>query len=237
MRYASLTLVVVACCGAADEQFSVVSIRPNDPNAMVTLRRMDPTTFDSTHTLKVLIGLAYGLQNYQIIGGPSWLSTQPYHVIAKTDSPASNDQMRRMLAAALRDRFQLQVHNRSELMSVYTLSVSRKGSKLQASKPETPRDGRGAVYKTETGMETHGSSMGLLTTFLTLELHRPVLNKTGLTGIYDIQLKYDEATPTEEQGTLGSIFTAMRQVGLSLKAEKSQVPVLVIDKVEPPSAN
>jgi uncharacterized protein (TIGR03435 family) len=222
---------------ADDDRFAVVSIRPSDPHGVVTPRRMGLTTFDTTDTLRTLISLAYGLEPYQVIGGPTWITTKLYHVVGKTETPVSSDQMRPMIALMLAERFQLRSHSGSQLMSVYTLTAGPKASTLANAKPDTPKDGPGAIVKNEKGMVTHGSSMRLFVRSLSVQLQRPVIDKTGLEGFYDIRLTFDETAPNEPQGEYGSIFAALGGVGLKLQSQRLPVQVLVVDAVDYPSEN
>ncbi len=139
-----------------------------------------------------------------------------------------------MLAHLLKSRFQLQWHQESQNMPALVLTVARNGPKLTPSKEGTPRDGRGAIQKDLIGVFVHGASMSLFTRYLTGDLGQPVLNKTGLDGIYDFRLKYDSSDATAQ---FGSIFTALSEVGLKLESRKEAVPVIVIDRAEHPSEN
>jgi uncharacterized protein (TIGR03435 family) len=84
---------------AAEVEFAAASIRPSDPNGPATHPRMGPIVFFRRSTLREMISLAYGLEKFQIIGGPQWLNEQMYDVEAKTESPASNPEILQMLRA------------------------------------------------------------------------------------------------------------------------------------------
>jgi len=224
---------------AAEQGFEVASIRPSDSEAPGHPIQMGPTIFDTRHaTLKDLIRVAYKVQGYQITGGPEWIDSVRYDVRAKAESPASPDQIRGMLALLLRERFRLRVHNASESMAVYALTVSRKGSKLQTPKEGTPRDGPGAIQTDASGVIARGSTMGLFAGFLSRELDRPVLDGTGFTGSYNFRLRYDESNaPDSSTDLFGIISSALSDVGLRLESRKADVPVLMVDSAEHPSPN
>jgi uncharacterized protein (TIGR03435 family) len=75
-------------------------------------------------------------------------------------------------------------------------------------------------------------------------LGRPVIDKTGLTGKYSFELKWDASPPSAAESSVasdpdgGSIFTALQeQLGLRLESQKGPVRVLVVDRAERPSEN
>jgi uncharacterized protein (TIGR03435 family) len=143
-----------------------------------------------------------------------------------------------MLAALLRKRFQLKVHNDSRNMSVYALTVAAKGLKLKEAERDTPRDGRGAIQVGSSDVIGRGVTMGLLARYLTIELGRPVLDGTGLDGHYDFVVVFGETKPPDASvESFGSLSYAIKDLGLKLESKKASVPVLIVDSAEPPSAN
>jgi uncharacterized protein (TIGR03435 family) len=123
-------------------------------------------------------------------------------------------------------------------MAAYVLTVAPGGANLKAAKEGSPRDGRGAIQRTKTSVITRGSTMGLLARWLTLEVSRPVLDRTGLDGAYDIDLKYDAIDVGDSSSPrYGSVFSALNGVGLRLRSERAPVPVLVVDGAQEPSPN
>jgi uncharacterized protein (TIGR03435 family) len=160
--------------------------------------------------LPLLIQLAYGIHNDQIIGAPGWFTSENYDIQAKMEGSVADalqklnpEQLKlarqQMLQALLADRFKLAVHHETKDLPVYSLVIAKGGFKLQESKPdETDPQGR-------TGMHISGSSgamrgqlvsMASLAQFLYGRLGRTVLDKTGLTGKYDFMLKW---TPDQNQ--------------------------------------
>jgi uncharacterized protein (TIGR03435 family) len=219
--------------------------------------------------LKMLIGFAYNVRDFQILGGPSWINTDRFDINAKADShdeidsatdPAKLTDEQRMTALErererlrnlLEDRFQLKTRRETKEQQVYALVLAKGGPKIQESK-----EGMGAMTRMGRGMLTaQGVTPAMLASTLSQPLGRPVIDKTGLTGKYDIELKW---TPDPGQGPAGltgplppgvqlppppdpngpSIFTALtEQLGLRLESEKAPAEVLVIDRVEKPSEN
>ena len=195
-----------------------------------------------------LIFLAYELQYPgQLIGLPEWCHEDTYDIEARIDGqelPAYqklSDRERRsyvapMLRAMLADRFSLKAHHETRLLPVYELMVAKGGAKLKQS--ADPEDVYGMV--TDRGLiRIHAGPIGArFIVGLSDATGRIVIDKTGLTGYYDIDLKW---TPEEDQanGESGpSLFTAIEeQLGLKLVPSKAPVDVVVVDHIERPSEN
>lgn len=233
-------------------------------NSDVEINRMvssDPP--DGYHvengTLKFLIMDAYRVKWDSIVGGPDWIGAIGYDIDAKVtpaaDSPPpklTKAQRRLMIQSLLADRFKLIVHNETKDAPIYELQIAQSGSKLSQS---TPTDGFAKGIK---GLDGNPVSTGYpvllgrgrlfgqavtiasLTEYLTGELKRPIVDKTGLTGKYNFSLEWTpDNTPVDSPLAGGpSIFTAIQeQLGLKLQPSKGPVDTLVIDHVEMPSAN
>jgi uncharacterized protein (TIGR03435 family) len=146
-----------------------------------------------------------------------------------------------MLQSLLADRFKLKVHHETRPLSVYALVAGKSGPKFKPSTPEEPSVGRFNVNGRIETMTFTTVSMDDLADALTGSYSdRPIIDKTGLTGNYDIKL---EATPQsritrDPQPADLSIFTAVQeQLGLKLEPTKAPVDVLVVDHIEKPSEN
>ena len=196
----------------------------------------------------------------QTVGFPDWVLNEPYDIDAKVSeadlaewqNPASQPAMlRAMLQAMLADRLKLVVHRGEKELSVYSLVVGKNGPKFKEAEFGDPHTGGitlpgGAVVVPEIQdgqMTSHyfGISMAMLATFLSDMAGRTVQDKTGLTGKYDVTVQKaaplgaPEGVSAPELGP--SIFSVVEELGLKLKPAKGQVEALVIDHVEPPSAN
>jgi len=227
-------------------------------------------------TVQMLIMSAYGISPHQISGAPSWLNSEGYDIEAKMDSSTADelrklsdderrDQRQRMLQALLADRFKLTIHHESKELPVYALVVAKDGPKFQEAKPGDAypngikgpdgHSGMGTMMVGNGTLTGQGVPLMNLVRFLTRELGRTVIDKTGLTSKYDFTLKWTEerqapmfrGTEGSQPGTGGtaapessgpSIFTAVQeQLGLKLESEKGPVEILIIDHVEKPSEN
>jgi uncharacterized protein (TIGR03435 family) len=237
--------------------FEVVSVKPGDPNDRRVSVFMQPGgRFTATNaTLKMLIGFAYDLREHQMAGGPSWLGSERYNIEAKADSatpipPASNNvTMRLMAQSLLAARFKLAVHRETKEEQVYELVVAKGGPKLKEATDSAkgPQQGLGMGRGKVTGM---AAATSLIARFLSEQLGRSVIDKTGLTGKYDFTLTWtpefgqqfpggdrpEAPPPTDPNGP--SIFTALQdELGLKLESAKGPVDILVIDHAEKPDAN
>jgi uncharacterized protein (TIGR03435 family) len=254
---------------AAPLAFDVISIRPSksvmttDNNGNTFSRMFIGDTPDGYHvenaTLKYIVSSAYNVKDDAIVGGPAWIGANHYDIDAKvtpgTDAPPpklTGAQRRQMIQSLLADRFKLIVHDETKDAPIYELQIAKSGSKLPES---TPNDGfaKGIIgidgnpvpigYLMPLGL---GRRFGQAVTIASLaeslshELKRPVVDKTGLTGKYDLSLEWTpDNTPDDSPLASGpSLFTAVQeQLGLKLTSTHGPVKTLVIDHVEPPSPN
>ena len=239
---------------AAVPLFGAVSIKPSKAiNGGVGWLAIDQYTATGI-TLQTLIHEAYGLQDEQVAGAPSWLNTEKFDVEANVDSSVADqlhrlnfDQFRlesqHMLQALLADRFKLASHTDAQQLPYYALVISKGGLKLHEAKPgdtypngikDLNGKGHGDVMSIRKGqLVGQGIPIADVVELLSqLQLGRIVLDKTGLRGKYDFTLQWTAAPPPDSNSAL---FTAIQeQLGLELEAQKGPVEVLVIDHVEKP---
>jgi uncharacterized protein (TIGR03435 family) len=219
---------------AAEPQFEVASVRPSAPGSR------GPTVYNPTRerfaitaiTTKSLIAYAYDVRDFQVSGGPNWVGSEEYDIVAKPQGEANNERILAMARALLTERFNLTLHHESKEMPVLALVVSKGGPRLQPSVgtggPEV-RGGRGRLV-------ARNVTMGVLAAQLAGRvLDRAVLDRTGIAGEFDVSLEW---TPDESPDRGPSIFTALQeQLGLKLETQRGVVDVLVVDHVERPSPN
>jgi uncharacterized protein (TIGR03435 family) len=231
---APIVFLTVACLWAqpAGPQFEVASIKPSPPGAPgPTFYNPTPTRFEITSvTAKALIAYAYDVREFQISGGPGWIGSEEYDIVAKPDGDVRGDRVLAMARALLAERFHLNLHRESKEMPVLALLVAKGGPKLKPATGSGPevRGGRGRFV-------ARNVTMGMFAAQLAGRmLSRPVLDRTGIAGEFDITLEW--AFEAADNGP--SIETALQeQLGLKLEAQKGAVDVLVIDRIERPSAN
>lgn len=195
-------------------------------------------------SMLTLIAMAYGVDTDYVLGGPGWLDTDRFDVIAKAPSAAApRDTMRAMLQALLADRFQLAAHHEQKDMPVYLLTVGKKGPKLHAAaKPDEPPgcprvDGDAGLNHRACHNSKITALIDLLPQVASNYVDHPVVDMTGLTGSYDFQLDwmgkgpYLAAKANPDGPPAVSIFDAVEKLGLKLDEGTQPTPVIVVDKV------
>jgi uncharacterized protein (TIGR03435 family) len=191
-------------------------------------------------TLKELIEGAYSLENYRVIGGPDWLDSARFDVEAKPSSAAGREGLLSMLQPLLADRFKLALHLETRNMVVYGLEVAKGGPKFQRAKPWPESKPRPLNYL------GYNVDMTWLASYLThLGSDMPVIDKTGLSGKYDLDLDMQKimAAAGSESGNVGNsslyqaTVDAIEGIGLRLVRTMTQVELLVVDRAERPSQN
>jgi uncharacterized protein (TIGR03435 family) len=222
---------------APEPSFDVASIRPNQSghDGMI-INLPDTGRLSVTNaTLKDLIRNAWGIQNYQIAGGPGWLNTDRYDIQAKTAGPITEVQEEPLMQNLLADRFHLKVHRDTSELPVYALLLGKSGPKFKENTGPN-----GSIHTSRGARRIQISvtrvTMGQLGGMLGRQLGRVVQNKTGLNGYYDFALEWDPE-PTGDSSA-PSIFAALQeQLGLKLESAKRPVEILIIDHVEKADAN
>ena len=210
-----------------------------------------------------IISIAYGVESFQLSGGPSWLPSERFDVEVKMDSATAdalgklNPEQRahaqqQMLQALVAERFQLKVHRETKEGTIYTLVIAKGGSKLREAKPGVPGMGdMGSKFSGDLTAQT--VPIAQLAKILTQMLGHPVLDKTELKGVYDFELRFtpddrlqpppgappdSRLPPPPADSNAPSLFDALQeQLGLKLESGKGPVDVIVIDHVERPSGN
>jgi uncharacterized protein (TIGR03435 family) len=194
-----------------------------------------------------LIASAYsdsmgGLRPSQIIGAPSWLESEHYDIAAKAanaDDMSSFNKTRLLLRSLLEDRFTLRVHREQRQMSIYALVRARNdgglGPQFKQSTPDCFQESAKCGFRGGPvgRIKADAIPMDILTQLLGNATDRIVVDHTGLTGGFDIDLEW---SPEQTASDKPSIFTAVQeQLGLRLESTKGPVDVLVIDHVERPT--
>jgi uncharacterized protein (TIGR03435 family) len=264
VRLPSTPKVLAQAADATAAAFESVSVTPN-PSGRPGFQR-GPVLFGDDFTavnvqLAWLIVEAYGTNDYQILSAPSWIRSDYFDVSAKAHAPASKDQLRLMLRTLLADRFHLIAHTETRNEPIYALVVASPNGTLGPNihpasvdcatlRAEAAREGLppgprcGNWVKSGLGQgNARGMEISLLTTIVSREVQRTVLDKTGVDGFFDWDLSWtpgplrghppDRFKFVDPDGP--SIFTAFQeQLGLKLEPQERLGDVLVIDHVEHP---
>jgi|ERR1039458_1979901 uncharacterized protein (TIGR03435 family) len=251
----AVTSVFVALDGRAwpqsapRPQFDVVSIRPSqwihtiEGDTMDIRSEFTPKSLTMRGILlKDLIARAYSLQPYQIYG-PACLGSEHYDILAKTSSPASDSLQRTMLQDTLATRFEMAAHFETKVLPCYELVVAKGGlivGKAGLKKHEaSPEDDIGPRWLSTSrpGIIAAEVTLSRFAGFLTRKMDRPVVDKTGIPGEFDIDLRFAPLGANPEDDAELSVFQAIQMVGLKLEPRKSPVQVLVVDHISKPSPN
>jgi len=246
MRSALIGLLVLGTSVAVAQdvvgpRFEVTSVKANtsgQSNVGGPGDRFSNGQFQTTNIpLRLLVRQAFEryLQD-DVVGGPAWLDNDRWNIVAKAESPGVP--MLPMIQLLLVDRFKLVSHIESRERPVYALEVVTAGRLGASLKPAT---GSSSFLGTTGTVRGRSIPLALLSTLLGGAVGRPVLDRTGLAGTYDVDLRYTPAlgpaaTPEAETPDAPDVFTAVReQLGLRLVSTRGPVPILVIDSAEKPS--
>src|SRR6185312_1363261 len=229
----------------ADPDWEVVTLRASDPNARrdgfdVQGRRV----IVENKPVEDLLRVADGLQKSQIVGLPDWAKTERFDVdgTLNVDGQPGWPQTQILMRKLLAERFGMKAHKEQREMQVYALTVVKGGAKLETSTadPKALPHQNAHLSAGVRSVEFANTSMKDLTLELLIEVDKPVVDRTGLEGRYDFKLAYtkDEANAPTDGSAPPGLFTAIQEeMGLKLEPVKAPAPVLVVDKVERPTAN
>jgi uncharacterized protein (TIGR03435 family) len=231
----------------AKPSFEVASIKPATTNEPRYFKfNVGDDRFRGTNmSLKDWIKNAWAVTDFEMTGAPQWTSSETFDIDAKAERPIrSVDEGYQMLRSLLEDRFSLKVHRETKDMPMYALVVADNGPKMKLSIDQSGNTGgvKEVRYGRIAGEAVPVSTIaGILTG---LAGHR-VLNKTGLMGRYDVDLRYTPelgqpgatSEPTDSHDGQ-SLFGALQtQLGLKLESTRGRIEVLIVDHVERLSAN
>lgn len=232
-------------------EFEVAAIKPHASSGTMNGGwRFTTDSFSVTNlTLKTMIFYAYNLRSgEQLEGLPKWARTDAWDIQAKLDADAVQqvhkldreqhaDENRLMVQNLLAERFQLRIHHKARDLPVYDLTLAKGGSKLKPAAASDKASGwnwrDGSFEGTDVGPDALAYSLSSSD-----EVGRVVVDKTGLSGKYDIKLKWTPEGKQETADSGPSLFTALQeQLGLKLVSTKGPVDTLVVDHVEKPTPN
>ncbi len=228
--------LLFAFLAVAQAEFEVVSIKPGDPGDPASSARSTRGGLEMKNTtLNNLVRGAYNLNEFQLAGGPKWADTAKFDIVAKLPAGAAREQTQQMLQAMLAERFKLVFHRETRTIPEYALVVGKDGPKLRASSEEEKKQSR--TSQGPRMIKATGTTVEALARMLISAVGAPVLNRTGLEGEYNFDLRFAPLMGGTEE-TLPDIFGAVQQqLGLKLEPIKGPVEVLIVDKAEMPTPN
>jgi bla regulator protein BlaR1 len=254
---------------SAKLKFEAASVKPTQEQR-INISPLPGGRLKATSPVLLLIVNAYNLAPFQISGGPDWIKSDRYDIEAKADGDATRAQVLAMLQSLLEERFRLKSHRETRELPVYTLIAAKGGPKLPPPKeggcvspdPSAPPTesplapcGQIRIRMGASGNRMQGGQVPMpeLTRVLAMVMGRTVIDKTGLTGTFDIDMDFvsdlataglpgragsADPTPSPADSAAPNILVAIQEkLGLKLESSKGPVEVLVIDHVEKPTAN
>jgi len=271
-----LLLAVAYGQAPARPRFEVASIKPSLSPAErraqgLALPRSitDAARLQAYTNLRSLIRRAYKLETYQELTGPEWMDEAWFEVVAKLPQGATQEQVPEMLQAQLAERFKLVVRRGSKEGAAYILTLGKDGPKLKEAAPDAGPDsmwapsaaGQTAIFGTRTAngrlfysqrsgifvMDANKITLPELASFLGKELGLPVLDRTGLKGLYEVSMPVpgewlrnamqprntsDTSAPQASDPAGVSIFKSVEGLGLRLDRGRAQMESLAVDGLE-----
>lgn len=278
-RWLAGCVLLTMATGAASQtmSFDVASVKVNKSGENRVGFSTPPGGMNITNLpLRSLITQAFRLNDYELLNLPGWADTTRYDVVAKAHAGASGEDRLLMLRTLVVDRFKLKMHTESREMALYTLTFARDDQRLGANitpsaidcearsrqpapTPPPPAPGQGppamecgvSMGMTPAGAFLNAGGMQFrdLVRLISSNLGRPVVDKTGLTGSYNVKMQYQTTRPglpglplpqtpagSSAESTLPSLMTAVtEQLGLKLESGRGAVPIQVVDSVERPT--
>jgi uncharacterized protein (TIGR03435 family) len=242
--------------------FEVANIKPHDPSTPVNGKgRITGGRIDMpAATLNSLIAFAYGVQENMIVGSPKWATTELYDIVAKSPTPDPlPDVIRQMAQALLADRFKLVIRRETRDAPAYVLARGKRPLQMQKGDGGRQQCGWSQAGDGLQSRDCHNMTMAEFArqmpglAFAGIDLQ--VVDETNLDGVWDFHFEVgaprrvrseekggDGARNVEPADTAGldagpNVFAALDRIGLQLEKKKMPLPVLVVEHVEPPSAN
>jgi uncharacterized protein (TIGR03435 family) len=270
---AVMEIAVALAKAQSARTFEVASVKPHKPGDRHTVfPQFGPGGRFSTAgiPLQITIAVAYGLpfQGTQLSGGPDWIRSMEgaYDIEAKADadtlkglSPKGRtDRMRLMLQALLAERFTLIIRGQTKEQPIYILSVAKNGPKLQKSKLEEKDCDDPGVHCHEggagqgRGIHAKAFDMAELAVSVSNYTDRPLIDRTGLSGLYDIDTEGwvpmrqrpdpPGGEPTPESIALAdpmrpTLYMIFERLGLKMEGSRAPVEMFRIERVEKPTEN
>jgi uncharacterized protein (TIGR03435 family) len=233
---ASLLLAIPAISAPAETGFEVSSIRPAQPGATVQDARVyfRGDRFEAkAMTVGDLLDMLAGTQSlYRVTGGPSWMRTDRYDVVAKADHEVAPPGQYAAVMSLLIDRFKLQSHKETRDIPGLVLRAPRMPAGI---KPATANETYSVQRNPQAGHFIFTAAhLADLTNLLSQATHLPVTDETELKSAYDFVI---DAPPQPGEDLVDRIRGAVEAVGFRLESRRVSVEITVVDRCERPTEN
>ena len=247
--------------------FEVASVKRQEAPIVMQVKSA-PDVFDRRGmTLGNLVSYAFNVPMVKVVGGPEWMSSDRWDIVAKADRVRPDSEVRQMVATLLEERFSLRTHRALRPLQVFELVLARADRRLgpslrpatgacrsfqNGSRPitEAPVDAKGVSacinlaldFPDRTAVRLNDRTLASFAQVLERPLGRPVVDKTGLVGVFDISFDFlarrgPQLRPAEPS-EIPELPTALRELlGLELRSATASVEVLVVDSAQKPTPN
>jgi uncharacterized protein (TIGR03435 family) len=233
-----IVLLAAVSTGYAQQAFEAVSIKPH-PEPIYVSRSSASGTYASWEaaTLRDLITEAWNLKYYQVPDQPAWIASEHFDISARApgSTEPSKEAFRQMLQAMLAGRFHLRTHFETREVPVYAMLTAKSGHELRQPDLQSHEGGVIAGARSFQIIASAGTMPGLAEQ-LSFPAGRPVIDKTGLDGMFAFKLEFNPSATAESD--LPTLPTALQdQLGLRLESQKAPVGILLIDFASLPEPN
>jgi uncharacterized protein (TIGR03435 family) len=237
--------------------FEAVSLKEGSAATRLSLQWQGPRLVGGGLPLQTLLVVAYQLPLYQLRDLPEWIRTTRYDISALASRVPTLAEQPLLMRALLVERFKIVTRTDTRERPIYVLTMARADRQTGPRLRPTSFDcgavltaraaGNGAglppcrTLIAAGAYVRDGIPIELVTDILSTRLERPVIDKTGLTGFFDVELRFQPvagAAPAQTDASDPDLFTAVReQLGLKLESARGPVPVTVFERIERPEAN
>lgn len=238
-------------------QFDVITVKPHQEGDTSMWRRWTSSGLEGHNlSLRNLVYVAYDVRPWLVFGLPSWAESSRWDIVAKVADPEMKpiDKLTEperlvLIGSILRDRFGLVAHNETKVQPVFVMTATSE-TKLKESAPlppgePMPKFGRGTFMVNNGVAQAKNEKLGDLANTLSGMVGRTIIDKTGLTGEYDFEFRWQPESQAKggdngaaESDRPATIVDALKeQLGLKMTSDKAQVPTVVVDKIVQPEAN
>jgi uncharacterized protein (TIGR03435 family) len=231
-------LVVLAALPAFSQgHYEIASIRPSrsgagpqDGRSSIRGDRFDAVAY----TVGDILDMLNGWQLDRVTGGPAWMRIDRYDIHAKADAEIPPEDRESAIMALLKERFQLAAHRETREITSMVLRAPKRPAGL---KPAT----EGETYSIRFGERNDPTftavPMSAVTNYLAQMWHAPVVDQTGLEGIFDFSLEPSVVDPQPGQTWSDRVREAVLAFGFKVEMKKVSVEITVVDRCERPTGN
>ncbi|MCU1235801.1 MAG: hypothetical protein JWP63_3768 [Candidatus Solibacter sp.] len=230
LLFASLAACTFGQQAAEVLEFEAVSIKVNSSGSGSSRSHDTSGQWVAENlSLRDYVRRAFEIRDYQV-QGPDWMSSARFDIVAKFPPHTGDSQLGPRLQKLLTDRFKLAVHRETKEFPVYALVKGKNSPKLKAAADTGPQ-GTNSTRGRLTGQRI---TMARLAEFLAQRMDRPVVDLTGLTGMYDLTLEWttDEAAAGDAPPGPTLEAALQQQLGLRLQSQRAPIMLIVVDHIE-----